>query len=565
MATHASGFLFRRSGCLSGSTGRLPALVPAAVGSVRRVPPLATQPADLLDAGELARVRLFALLAVVLPASVLFLLPFLGGDPHARNVFGGTLLGAMAASGWLFASLRHDERYDVSRLLLVGTFWLAAALAGLHYLGVFSPVVVVLPLGVLFFGLTRDVRAQGLGYLVASGAYVVLAVGAVHGGGEGSLGGGSPYSPAQAMVMVAIVEVVLAVTFVSTRAARAATVLALARNDRASRAVVQKDALLQELQQDLARALDVAGVGRFSETVVGNYKLGGVIGRGAMGEVYEATHVETHAEAAVKLLHTHTLREPGSVDRFLREAKMAAALETPHVVRIFEMGGFEGELPYLAMERLRGDDLADILRRATRLGTAELLRLLREVGLGLTAARRAGVVHRDVKPRNLFLSQGEKPGESTWKLLDFGVSKLATADVTHSEGIIVGTPEYMAPEQAAGQAVTYRTDMFALGAVAYRAMTGSPAFGGDHIAEVLYQVGHAMPQKPSAIADLPPEVDYVLAVALAKLPAERFDSADELAAALEAAARGEMTPELRARGLAVLKAHPWGEAPADDE
>jgi serine/threonine-protein kinase len=513
---------------------------------------------------------MFALLAVVLPVNLLFLLPFLGGDARARELFGATLLLAVVGSAWLFWSLRKD-RYDVSRLMLVGALWLAAGLAGIRYFGVFSPVVVVLPLGVFFFGLTRDARAQAAGYAVVALSYFFMAVITLrrHAGDPGIVA--ASLTPPQSMVMIAVTEIVLLVTFVNARAAREATLLALARHDRAAWTVVQKDALLLERSVDLARALDVAGVGRFSDTVVGKYRLGMVIGRGAMGEVYEARHEETHEEVAVKLLHTHTLREPGSVQRFLREAKMASALETEHVVRIVEIGGFDGDLPYLAMERLRGDDLAEILRREGRLPLPGILRLLAEVGAALSEARRAGIVHRDVKPRNLFLSTREgmstpppSGATTTWKLLDFGVSRFATPDVTHTDGRIVGTPEYMAPEQAAGEIVTHRTDLFSLGAVVYRALTGGPAFAGDHIAEVLYQVAQTMPPRPSALADLRPEVDLVMALALAKSPLDRFDSAEELRGALLAAASGEIAPDLAARARRLLSVSPWEEAVKDD-
>jgi serine/threonine-protein kinase len=530
-------------------------------------PPATPQPAhDLLDAQELSRARLFALLAVVIPVNVLLLLPFLGGDRRARELLGVNFALCAIGSAWLLWSLFRDERYQATRLLLVGTLWLAAGLAGVHFFGVFSPVATVLALGVLFFGMTRDVRLQTLGYLAASCSYFALAVAALraHGGDPGIVGGSS-LTPMQSIVMVVLAEIVLLVTFVGARAARATTVLALARCDRTARLATQKDALIVELQRDLARALEVGGVGRFSDTVVGSYALGEVIGRGAMGEVYGAVHQQTRQEVAVKILHAHTLREPGSVERFLREAKMAAALETPHAVRILEVGGLEGDLPYLAMERLHGDDLAELLRREGRLGLPDLLRLLSQVGAGLAALRKVGVVHRDIKPRNVFLCRGDRPGETVWKLLDFGLSEPVTADVTHADGRVVGTPEYMAPEQAAGQAVTHRTDLFSLGAVVYRALTGSPAFAGDHIAEVLYRVTHAMPPRPSAIADLRPEVDLVLAVALAKDPMDRFDTAEELRDALEAAARGAVTPDLRARAAKVLAAFGWSDAPRGDE
>jgi tRNA A-37 threonylcarbamoyl transferase component Bud32 len=463
-------------------------------------------------------------------------------------------------------SLRNDGPYDVWRLLIVGTVWLAAALAGMHYFGVFSPAVAVLPLGVLFFGMTRDGRAQAIAYVTAAIAYFVLVMVTLKGhSSEAALAHGAGASVPQSMLLVAIAEIVLLVTFITARTARAATVLALGRHERAARAVTQRDALVLELQHDLSRALDVAGVGRFSETVVGKYRLGAVIGRGAMGEVYEAVHQETHEEAAVKLLHTHSLREPESVQRFLREAKMAAGLDTRHVVKILEMGGFDGDLPYIAMERLRGDDLAELLRRDGPMALREVLRMLSEVGAGLSATRAAGVVHRDVKPRNLFRSEGEASGVPVWKLLDFGVSKLATADVTHAGDRIIGTPEYMAPEQAAGEPVTHKADLFSLGAVVYRALTGSPAFAGDHIVEVLYQVAHTMPARPSAMTDLRPEVDLVMAIALAKSPAERFETAEALRDALEAAARGEIAGGLAARAEKLLGALPWSEGRGGDD
>jgi len=260
----------------------------------------------------------------------------------------------------------------------------------------------------------------------------------------------------------------------------------------------------------------------------------------------------------VKVLHTHSLREPESVQRFLREAKMAAALDTPHVVRILEIGGFEGDLPYIAMERLHGDDLAEILRRDGPMTLRDVLRLLSEVGAGLSATREAGVVHRDVKPRNLFQTRGDGPGKGVWKLLDFGVSKLASADVTHAGDRIIGTPEYMAPEQAAGQPVTHKADLFSLAAVVYRALTGSPAFAGDHLVEVLYRVARTMPLRPSAMTDLGPEVDLVMAIALAKAPSERFETAEQLRDALDAAERGEISDDLAVRARRLLDVLPWG-------
>jgi tRNA A-37 threonylcarbamoyl transferase component Bud32 len=517
-------------------------------------------PSDLARGEGASRARMFAVLALVLSVNVFLLLPFIGGDVHARHTFAVALVPAALGSLWLIWALRKEPGHAASSAMAIGAVCLVAALAGIRYFGVFSPAVAILPVGLFFIGFIGDVRAELGGYVATSLSYVGLVAFTLRGGRhDPGIIAGLALSPAQALVMVVLVEITLLLTFLSLRTARSATVLALARHDRVVRGVAQRDALLAEVRKDLARALDVAGVGRFSDTSVGRYHLGNVIGRGAMGEVYEAIHEDTRAEAAVKLLHTHTLRDPGTVERFLREAKMATAVETPHAVRILEVGGFDGELPYIAMERLRGEDLAELLRQSPRLPWPSVIRLLREVGKGLVAARLAGVVHRDLKPRNVFLAETDGEPLGRWKILDFGVSKHGGAEVTQTKGRIVGTPEYMAPEQAAGEAVSHRTDLFSLGAIAYRALTGTAAFSGDHIAEVLYQIAHGMPLRPSSVTGGPPEVDLVLAVALAKDPADRFESGDELADALEAAAKGEIAPAVKVRAEAILMKHPWRE------
>jgi serine/threonine-protein kinase len=277
-----------------------------------------------------------------------------------------------------------------------------------------------------------------------------------------------------------------------------------------------------------------------------------------MGEVYEATQGDGPGLAAVKLLHPHALADPDLLKRFLREAKIAASLDTPHVVRVLQIGGLEAPLPYIAMERLTGEDLADHFRSHKQLTLKKTITLVRQVGRGLEAARAAGIVHRDLKPRNIFLSDVSN-GPPIWKILDFGISKLSDNEGTQqTRDMILGTPGYMAPEQAAGKTVSHLTDLFALGAITYRAITGRPAFTGDHMAETIYQVAHAMPPQPSEIVRVHADVDFVLAIAMAKVPADRFDSAADLAAALDTAGRGELDPTLRSRAQRLLEKHPWG-------
>jgi serine/threonine-protein kinase len=189
----------------------------------------------------------------------------------------------------------------------------------------------------------------------------------------------------------------------------------------------------------------------------------------------------------------------------------------------------------MAMERLEGEDLADVLRHRNQLPLRDVVELVRQVAAGLEAARKLGVVHRDIKPRNLFAAK-TADGRTVWKILDFGVSKAAESSGTLTQNQIVGTPRYMAPEQAAGKPVDHRADQFALAIVAYRALTGRPAFMGESMPEILYQVLRTTPPAPSTIADVPPAVDAALAIAMAKDPDQRYATPLELADALARAA-----------------------------
>jgi serine/threonine-protein kinase len=230
----------------------------------------------------------------------------------------------------------------------------------------------------------------------------------------------------------------------------------------------------------------------------------------------------------------------------------------PHVVRVLEIGGLDAPTPYIAMERLEGEDLAELLRRRRQLSIRATLGLVREVGSGLEAAHAAGIVHRDIKPRNLFLAESEST--SRWKILDFGISKLAHQSGTLTRGDLLGTPAYMAPEQASGGPVTRLSDLYSLGVICYRTLTGRPAFSGIALPDTVYKVVHTMPPRPStSSASLPPGIDDVLAVALAKDPADRFQTLGELVAALEIVEKGRFHPRLRERAHALLADHPWSD------
>jgi serine/threonine-protein kinase len=276
-----------------------------------------------------------------------------------------------------------------------------------------------------------------------------------------------------------------------------------------------------------------------------------------MGEVYEARSVHDGTEAAVKLLHPSTLSDPQALARFLREAEVAARLESEHLCAVFEVGMTSGEIPFIAMERLRGSDLAHHLRRSRRLSVVQTLSLLRQVAGGLAVAHRSGVVHRDLKPQNLFLSEHE--GRFTWKLIDFGVSKKASGGGTLTAGHVVGTPGYMSPEQARGEDVDLRSDVYALATIAYRCLTGHPAFTGKDVPTTLYDVVYSMPTRPSVLCELHEDVDRVLAIGMAKDRADRFDTAAELAAAMTLASDGRLDAGTRAHADALVGRHAWGQ------
>ncbi len=189
-----------------------------------------------------------------------------------------------------------------------------------------------------------------------------------------------------------------------------------------------------------------------------------------------------------------------------------------------------------------------------------MLRLVREVGRGLTDASEAGVTHRDIKPQNVFRLDPEVGGVR-YKVLDFGISTLTRGGGTLTQGAIVGTPGYMAPEQARAEPVDLRTDLYGLAAVAYRCLVGLPPFRGRDPGALMASVTRRMPPKPSDVAPLDPAFDAVFAVALAKRPEARFHSADAFVRALEDAARGEVSEAVQARSDRLVARWPWGRDP----
>jgi serine/threonine-protein kinase len=371
--------------------------------------------------------------------------------------------------------------------------------------------------------------------------------------------------PAKITMMV-MVTCVYMVTLWQARLSRRATYEALERSNDAIRLARQREAQLEEANQNLEGALRAGAgkEGRYTGSMAGRYLLAEVVGRGAMGEVYAASHVDSGARAAVKLLHATVLHNQDLVRRFIREAEVTARLKAPNVIAVYEAGEAADGAPFIAMELLRGHDLSWHLRQRKSLPIEEVAALIRQVALGLDAAHAAGVIHRDLKPQNLLLTDPPKPGRPVWKILDFGVSKLRDSSGTLTEGAVVGTPGYMAPEQAQSRDADHRCDLFALGAVAYRALTGRPPFSGGDTPQILFEIVYRNPTRPSDLAlSIPIAIEQVLAIALAKRPEDRFDAATELSAALDSAKNGALDPALERRAEALLAKHPWGRTARD--
>jgi hypothetical protein len=250
------------------------------------------------------------------------------------------------------------------------------------------------------------------------------------------------------------------------------------------------------------------------------------LGRGGMGVVYRAEDSDLRRPVALKVMRPDVAARPGARERFLREARAAAGLKNDHVVTIHQVGEDRGVL-FLAMEYLDGENLEARLTRAGKLPLAEVLRIGREVAEGLAAAHERSLIHRDIKPANIWLeARAGEPGEGSSprcrvKILDFGLARDVADDGLTQEGAVLGTWGYMAPEQARGKKVDHRCDLFALGAVLYRACTGQlPACSP----------GSPSPRPP---ADLNPEVPTALSDLVQRLLAA--DSADRPATALEVA------------------------------
>jgi serine/threonine-protein kinase len=265
------------------------------------------------------------------------------------------------------------------------------------------------------------------------------------------------------------------------------------------------------------------------------YRILGQVGEGAMGIVYRAQDLELGRSVAIKVIKpSHLASLTGheshiAVERFLQEARAAAALSHPGATVVHRVGT-EGGAPYIVMEWLEGKTLEAHLAERKRLPPDQVARIGLYVLAVLSAAHQLGIIHRDVKPSNLILTKA-----GPLKLTDFGIARMQGAGAARTQaGAVVGTPRYAAPEQLAGGSVDHRADLYALGGVLYEALCGRPPFESDNLYTLLIDVQSGTPATPSSLVpDLPPGFDAFLLRALAKKPEDRFSSARDMALALQ--------------------------------
>ncbi|MEA2412061.1 MAG: eukaryotic-like serine/threonine-protein kinase [Thermoleophilaceae bacterium] len=274
----------------------------------------------------------------------------------------------------------------------------------------------------------------------------------------------------------------------------------------------------------------------------GAYLLGPLLGRGGMGVVYQAQHVHLGRTVALKLLAPELSRSEDFRARFLRESRLAAELDHPGIVTVYDAGEVNGVL-FIAMRFVRGTDLAALLAQRGPLAVDETLSILNQVASALDAAHAAGLVHRDVKPANVMIE-----GQRCY-LADFGLTKRAASDSAQltAAGQFLGTVDYVAPEQIEGRPVDGRADQYALGCVLFECLTGSRPYPRDSQVAVIYAQLREPPPRPSELRpDLPAAIDAVVARAMAKDPVARYSTCEEFVATA-GTALSELTPTLPAQ------------------
>jgi serine/threonine protein kinase len=277
--------------------------------------------------------------------------------------------------------------------------------------------------------------------------------------------------------------------------------------------------------------LDIATLRRRLQAALGDeFTVRTLLGEGGFAAVFRVRDKRGRRDVAVKVLDLGLTPSPSLAERFVREARTIARLEHPHIVPIYKVGGHRNEVLYIVMRCVNGASLRQLLEKRRRLSVRDAARIARQVADALGYAHGHGVVHRDIKPDNILLdSKGHV------LVSDFGIAKAAQEASTQltTEGMVVGTPQYMSPEQATGERVDTRSDIYALGIVLYQMLAGAPPFDGEWAPSILMKQATAVPTPIQRVrSDVPAELAAVLDRMLAKDPAERYQTVDEASRAL---------------------------------
>jgi len=317
------------------------------------------------------------------------------------------------------------------------------------------------------------------------------------------------------------------------------------RSLRAASPVAAAAAAVAELSEPAVEVELVTG-----SEVDGRYRVVELIGEGGMGKVYLAEHVEIGKRVALKVLHPSYSRMPDLVERFRREARAASKIGHPNIVDVTDSGTTGDGSVYFVMEYLEGVELGSVIEREGALDVHRALKIAGQICRALQAAHTVGIIHRDLKPENIFLIARDGAADVV-KVLDFGIAKTTEAEAARerrltSPGMAMGTPEYMAPEQAAGRPADARTDVYALGAIMFEMVTGVPPYQGDNFMEILTKKATTDPVPPVTIrSDLPAQVSELVMAAMARQPEHRPQTMESL--------EYELNKCLAGRGVAVAQ------------
>jgi serine/threonine-protein kinase len=276
-------------------------------------------------------------------------------------------------------------------------------------------------------------------------------------------------------------------------------------------------------------AIDFIGV------VLNNkYEVNALLGKGGTGNVFKARYLDTGMPVAIKILHSFLTADETAVKRFHREASLTSLIKHPNAVSVTDFGVINSNIFYLVMELITGISLSMLIKRESKLDIPRAVKIIQQMCMGVGAAHQLGIIHRDLKPGNVIIVDCDQPKELV-KVVDFSIAKSAKSENLTGQGEVIGTPAYVSPEQAAAEAVDHRTDIYSMGVILYRLLTGKLPFLAKTPGALFAKHIHFDPQPPSEINPaIPPHLEKVVLRALAKYPKDRPQTAMGFAEELEA-------------------------------